>query len=673
MATKFTPPDLIQLPRPSASVPSPNGLLAVYSQSRYNIKDAKQTRSLYLLDISNNHVKELTEPSYNISDYDAFFLDDQHIAFFHQDSGLKETVVQLHVLDISKEGREPYLLTDFPIEFGNIKYNVKHKLMAFSAAVYEDGSLEGAYQRDRDEVSNKKDTAMVFDELMVRHWDTYVTKKKNNLFVVHLSINNGIYKVVDKPINVMKNTHLESPGFPQGDASDYDISPDASHIAFLSKITTRDNAWETSSHIYIVSTTGDTPVVVNGDIPAASSNPCYTPSGLLVYFQMMTPKYESDRNRIVIYDPTTGERRIVAEHWDSSPHEVIASSDSRHLYVTAEKEGRQRIFSIDLNDESISSLTEEHYASSLNLLPSGNILFSSTSMKNPASPHLINVQTKEVKPLALEHGLSKKLHSFKFSDPQDIRFTGALDQEVHGWYLKPADYEEGKSYPVAFLIHGGPQGAWTDNWSNRWNPQIFTGAGYGVIAINFHGSTGYGQDFTDSIGNNWGSHPFHDLEIGLDYVLNKYSYLDADRVAGLGASYGGYMVNWINGHSDKFKVLVNHDGVFSTTGVYYTTDELYFSEKEFGGSPIFPENREGFEKWSPSNFVQNWKTPTLVIHGGRDYRLTVCESLSTFTALQVQGIPSRLVYFPDESHWVLKPANSLKWHHEGKIHRNNQM
>ncbi|KAI8639615.1 Alpha/Beta hydrolase protein [Parasitella parasitica] len=665
MADRFTPVDLIQLARPGVPVPSPNGTLAVYSQSAYNIDQAKTVRSLYLLNINDNTVQELTKPSFDTADTEPFFLDDEHVAYFHHQADSDDKVDQLHVLNLGN--RESYRLSDFPIPVENIKYNSKHRLLAFSASVYNDlQDLDSTLQRDKDIEKTKKDTSMVYEQLMVRHWDAYVKEKKNNIFVVRLEITHDAkYQMADKPINLLQHSGLESPSFPQGDTSDYDISPDASQIAFIAKITSTDNAWQTSAHVYTVSTSGKhEPVAINKDIPAASSCPHFTGSGQLVYFQMYTPQYEADRNRIVVYDPTTEERKVVAESWDSSPHEVTSSLDSKTLYVTAEQKGRNKIFAVDLETEAVDTLTETKYATGLTVLASGEIFYGASSMKHPVAPHVLNVQSKQVKPLAVESGLASKLKSIQFSEPEDISFIGAMDQEVHGWYLKPANFEQSKKYPVAFLIHGGPQGSWNDNWSTRWNPQIFAGAGYGVVAINFHGSTGYGQAFTDSIGGNWGSHPFYDLETGLDYVLDKFDYLDAERVAGLGGSYGGYMANWLNSHSNKFKALVNHDGVFSTTQVYYTTDELYFAEKEFGGSPVRADQRETYEKWSPSNFVQNWKTPTLVIHGGNDFRLTFGESLSTFTALQRQGVASRLLYFPDENHWVLKPANSLKWHNE---------
>jgi acylaminoacyl-peptidase len=298
-----------------------------------------------------------------------------------------------------------------------------------------------------------------------RHWDDFVIEKKNNIFVVDLSIIDRKYKVSSEPINLLTKTGLESPGFPQGDASDFDISADASQIAFVAKSTNKDNAWQTSAHVYIVSTSGkEEPVAINKDILAASSSPHYTSSGLLVYFQMLTPQYESDRNRIVVYNPKTQEKKTITESWDSSPHEVTSSADAKALYVTAEQQGRNKIFCIDLETESVETLTEENYAAGLSVLPSGNILYGVSSMKHPVAPHVLNVSTKEIKSLAIESSLAKKLESIDFADAEDIRFTGALDQEVHGWYLKPTNYEEGKKYPVAFLIHGGPQGAWDDNW-----------------------------------------------------------------------------------------------------------------------------------------------------------------------------------------------------------------
>lgn len=301
----------------------------------------------------------------------------------------------------------------------------------------------------------------------IRHWDAYIQEKKNNIFVVHLSSNTGKYQVSSKPINLLRQSGLESPVFPLGGAGDYAISPDASQIAFVAKINTRDNAWQTSAHVYTVSTSGtEKPIAINNGIPAASSGPYYTPSGDLVYFQMFTPQHEADRNRIVVYNPRTNEKKIVAENWDASPHEVVSSFDSKTLYVTAEEHGRNKIFAVDLETDSVTTLTNEKYAVGLSVLPSGDIFYGASSMKHPVVPHLLTTSTKTVRQLAYEPKLESTVETITLSDPEDIWFTGALNDTVHGWYIKPVNYEEGKKYPVALLIHGGPEGAWGDSWYN---------------------------------------------------------------------------------------------------------------------------------------------------------------------------------------------------------------
>ncbi|CAO3616765.1 unnamed protein product [Cunninghamella echinulata] len=502
---------------------------------------------------------------------------------------------------------------------------------------------------------------------MIRHWDTFVHEKRNHLFVTYLEIVDGHYKLKTTPRNLLKNTDLQSPGFPLGDSSDYAISKDGNELAFVSKITSRENAWQTSQYVYTIRLDDENaqPIAINDDIPAASSGPVYAPqSGRLAYLQMKTPQYESDRNRIVIYNKEKEGRIEIVSDWDRSPSQLIFSNDETTLYAVAEEFGRVKLFAIDLTSQAITALTNEHSVSGVSVISDHELLFSVNSMNHPFIAHSYNTKSKELKRHGVSDPLKKGLSAFQLSKPEEFEFIGALGDTIHGWIIKPFDFDENKKYPVADIIHGGPQGAFDDNWSTRWNPQVFANAGFVVILINSHGSTGYGQKFCDSIGKNWFTYPHQDQMVGLDYVLEKYSYLDADNVVALGASYGGTAINYINGHTNRFKALVNHDGIFNTVNAYYTTDELYFPEREFGGPAYNPIARINYERFSPSNFVHRWKTPTLVIHGGRDFRLVDGEGFSTFTALQRLNVPSRLVYFPDESHWVLKPANSLKWHEE---------
>jgi len=656
----LTPHALVTLPRPGGVMTAPSGKRAVFAQSQYNTTADKSTKNLHVVDLTNSKIHSVTAASLDYQQDDAFFLDDDHIAFYQ--TGKNLDIGQIFVLNIHELNAQPYQLTEFPVDIANIKFHSDSQLLAFSAAVYEDGSLEGARKKDDQIQNEKKDSALAFDSLMVRHWDEFTSEKKNNIFIVKLKLNNGKYRLDGSPKNLLKGSNLESPVLPFGDASNFDVSPDGKQVAFISKIPGPEGAWETSQHVYLVSTEGDQePVAVNRDIPAAASHPAFAPDGTLAYFQMLEPKYEADRNRIVLYDGSS--RTFVAQDWDRSPSSLIFSKDSKTIFVTAEEHGHTKIFAIDRATHSVRTITNKHSASSVSVAD-GKLIFNLASMNHPNVVSSVDIDGGKLTTYSVTDELHMLMKGLDLPQPEEFWFTGSLNHQVHGWLIKPVDFDPSKKYPVAFLIHGGPQGSWGSSWSTRWNPQIYAAAGYVAVAINPHGSTGYGQEFCDAIRKNWGSYPYHDLDKGLTYIIENFDFIDADNVVGLGASYGGYMINWINGHSRRFKALVNHDGMFSTINSFYTTDELYFPEREFGGVPYETLHRLTYERWSPSNYVANWKTPTLVIHGAHDYRLVDGEGLATFTALQRQGVPSRLVYFPDENHWVLKPANSLRWHKE---------
>lgn len=344
----------------------------------------------------------------------------------------------------------------------------------------------------------------------------------------------------------------------------------------------RDSAWQTSQHIYLVPTAGDSsPVAINSDIPGASSYPTYAPDTLTIaYLQMYVPQYEADRNRIILYDRATQSRTALAQNWDHSPSSLAWSVDSDGVFVTAEDKGHVKIFVIDtIKGEKVTQLTDNHSASGISVLSSFTLIFSLSSLTSPSQIYTIS-SAISLSSLSGPPTLRQRsdLHApllspIEFTKPEEFWFTGALGHSVHGWLIRPPGFDPAIRYPLAFLIHGGPQGAWDDAWSTRWNPAVFAGAGFVVVAINPTGSTGYGQKFTNAIRRNWGTLPYDDLDRGLTYVLEKYKFIDPEKVAGLGASYGGYMINWINGHSKRFRCLVNHDGVFSTLNTWYTSGE----------------------------------------------------------------------------------------------------
>jgi dipeptidyl aminopeptidase/acylaminoacyl peptidase len=377
---------------------------------------------------------------------------------------------------------------------------------------------------------------------------------------------------------------------------------------------------------------------------------------------MVRPGFESDRLRIVLYNRASGKSRTLTESWDRSPGSLEWSPDGKSLLATAAEAARQKIFRIDTQSGQPQVLVNDHYNAGASYIAaaagSPRIVFAQDSLVSPAEIFIARADGTERKPIT--HFNDERVKLARMSQPDEFHFNGALGEQVQAWILKPVGFEEGKKYPVAFVIHGGPQGAVEDHFHYRWNPQALAGAGYAVIAVNFHGSTGFGQAFTDSISGDWGGKPYEDLMKGLDHALANYPWLDGNRVGALGASYGGWMINWINGHTRRFKCLVNHDGGFDEYANYYTTEELWFPEWEFKGVPW--EKPELYDKFSPSRYVSQWQTPTLVIHGANDFRLVDAEGIATFTALQRRGVPSQLLYFPDENHWVLKAKNSILWH-----------
>ena len=340
---------------------------------------------------------------------------------------------------------------------------------------------------------------------------------------------------------------------------------------------------------------------------------------------------------------------------------MVFTEDSKHLIVTAMERGREKIFKVSLENGAVHTLVSEGSNSGPIFRPGhSSMIFLSSSAICPFSLQKLDTMSGQIDEIL---GCDPDLEKFELRKPEFVQFPGWGGVAIQALLFKSINFDSSKKHPLALLIHGGPQGAFNDGFSLRWNYQPFLSKGYVVLAINPHGSTGYGQSFTDAVSKNWGGSPFIDIMKGVDWALKTYSWIDKDRMCALGASYGGYMVNWINGHTNRFACLVNHDGMFSTISAFYSTDELWFNEWEFG-IPWDPKARVVYEKWNPERFVDQWRTPTLVIHGEKDYRLTVNEGLSTFTALQRRGISSKLLYFPDENHWVSNVENRLRWYTE---------
>ena len=647
--------DMVRMERVGAPQPSPDGQWLAFTVRSWDADSNKTTTNLWIVSIDGSKLRQLTAAKGRADVSPAWSPDSRTIAFVSNRSGSQQ------VWTIGTGGGEAVQLTEFPVDADNLRWSPTGKHIAFSAEVYPEASMAATAQRDKAQAENPV-KAKKFDRLFIRHWDAWEDGKRSHLFVLPVKhdAQRG-WQADGEAIDLMKGVDADCPTKPFGGAEEFAWSPDGEEIAYTAQL--QDGiAWSTDLNIYTVPVSGGQAKAITAANKATDTGPVYSPDGqTIAYRAMARPGFESDRLRIVLYDRASGKSRTLTEAWDRSPASVEWSPDGKSLLATAGESARQKLFRVDATTGQPQVLVNEHYNSGAAFAGSGaraRLVFAQDSLVSPAEIYVANADGSA--PKRLTHFNDERMKLARVSQPAEFHFAGAGGEQVQAWILKPVGFEEGKKYPVAFVIHGGPQGAVEDHFHYRWNPQALTGAGYAVIAVNFHGSTGFGQSFTDSITGDWGGKPYEDLMKGLDHALASYPWLDGDRVGALGASYGGWMINWINGHTRRFKCLVNHDGGFDEFANYFTTEELWFPEWEFKGVPW--ERPELYDKFSPSRYIKEWQTPTLVIHGANDFRLVDAEGIATFTALQRRGIPSQLLYFPDENHWVLKAKNSILWH-----------
>jgi dipeptidyl aminopeptidase/acylaminoacyl peptidase len=463
-----------------------------------------------------------------------------------------------------------------------------------------------------------------------------------------------------EPVDVMANMDADTPSKPFGGSDEFTFTPDGTELVFTARDVGRREAWSTDFDLYRSPMDGSSaPVCLTEENEAWDCCPLFSPDGkTMARLAMERVGYEADRFRIVLHSWPDGDQRVLTETWDRSPSSLCWSSDGRSLLVTASNLGQKSLFAVNAATGVVRTIVRDGYASAPAAM-GDRILFSSNDLSGPAELYSVRQNGSDLQPLTQIN--AERIASARTGEYEQFTFRGWNDETVYAYALKPADFDASKRYPVAFLIHGGPQGSFGNMFHYRWNPQAYAGAGYAVVMVDFHGSVGYGQAFTDSIRGDWGGKPLEDLQKGLQAALARYPWMDGNRVGALGASFGGYMINWIAGNwPDRFRCLVNHDGNLDERMAYYDTEELWFPEWDHEGTPW--DNPAGYEKHNPVNFVRNWKTPMLVIHGALDYRVVDTQGIGTFNALQRRGIPSKLLYFPDENHWVLKPHNSILWH-----------
>ena len=643
----FTPTDLNALARVSEPQVSPNGRYAVYVQRDVDFDANRGRNDLWLVDLEATAQKprRLTQNAAN--DTNPRWAPDGASIYFLSARGGSMQIWRLPML-----GGEAVQITDYPLDIGTFRFSPDGGRLAITMEVFRDcPDLKCTHERLEVAGANKS-SARSYDALFVRHWDTWRDQTRSNLFVAPVLADGR----AGTPVNVSGTLDADVPSKPMGGDEEFTFAPDGKHLVFSARVAGREEAWSTNFDLYEVPADGAAPPKnLTADNPAWDTQPVFLKNGDLAWLAMRRPGFEADRFAIKLRHD--GAVRDVAAQWDRTISHLNVTHDGRTLLATAADLGQSPLFAIEPASGRVSRLSGDGSVSEFSPAPRGNVVVWH-DLASPPDLYLITSKGERRRLTSVNAALlgARTLGTF-----EQFSFKGWNDETVYGYVVKPASFTAGQKYPIAFLVHGGPQVSFQNQWNWRWNAQAYAGRGYGVVFIDFHGSPGYGQAFTDSISEHWGDRPFEDLQKGLAAALEKYSWLDGKRACSLGASYGGFMQNWIAGKwPDGFRCIVNHAGIFDTRSMYYTTEELWFTEWENGG-PYFAKP-EIHERFNPSSFVTEWRTPMLVTHGEKDFRVPYSQGLATFTAIQRRGIESRLVIFPDENHWVLKPANSIYWY-----------
>ncbi len=649
-AKGLTIDDMLAMQRVGAPVVSPDGKSVAFTVRDTDYEANRGRLDIWTATVDGASIRRITTHAENDSD-PAWSPDGTSLYFLSARTGSSQ------VWRISLSGGEPEQVTKLATDINGYDLFPDGKRMVLAIDVWPGAKTLGDSIKHDEDKAKSKSKARVYENLLFRHWDQWEDGKYSHLFVWTPPDLGG---KADDARDLMSAQTTDSPTHPFGGMEEVDISPDGKTIAFVIRNSGKANAYQTNTDVFLIPADGRTkPVNVTADNKAYDFQPVFSPDGKsLAIRQMKRPVFEADRERLSIIDVATRKTRVVTEAWDRSVGGIAWSADGKTIVTDTANLGHQALFSIDVATGKEKLLVEKGTNSGA-AVAKDRIVFMRDTLKLPGELFTSKPDGSDMRQLT--HFNDARVAKIQFGEYEQFTFKGAKNETVYGFVMKPAGYTGGK-VPVAFLIHGGPQGSFGDHFHYRWNPQTYAGRGYAAVFIDFHGSTGYGQAFTDSISGDWGGAPYEDLMLGLDAALAKFNFLDKTKVVALGASYGGFMINWINGHTDRFKALVCHDGNLDERMAYYDTEELWFPEWDHGGLPW--EKPENYTKHNPIDHVKNWKTPTLVIHGALDYRVVDTQGMSTFTALQRKGVPSKFIHFPDENHWVLKPQNSKLWHEE---------
>ncbi len=649
--------DLISMDRVSEAQVSPDGQWAAYKLSTPDRQANRMASNIWVVSTAGGAPRQLTRSGHD--SHPQWSPDGKRLAFLSNRDG----VYQVYL--ISLEGGEGVALTHLASDADNVRWSPDGKTIAFTSEVYAD-CRDAACNAQRDaERAGSKVKARIYDRLLYRHWDVWSEGKRSHLFVVSAD-------GAGAPGDLTPGADYDVPPVQRGEPEDIAFSPDGSEICFTA-VSDPVEAISTNGDLFVVGVAGGVAPRRITTNPGFDGHPGYSPDGRwIAYRAQLRAGYESDRWRLMLYDRRSGQHINVTEKFDASVEGPVWSADSRTIYFHAEAQMQSPIYAVAAAEGSEPrAIVRDTFNGNLSISADGRTLvFTRSSLTMPAELFAANAGGPAASPGAgsgvrqLTRHNAPKLAALDLNRPEFFAFPSVDGTMVHGMLVRPPGFDPAKKYPLLLLCHGGPQTMWGDSWGYRWNAQIFASPGYVVALINRRGSTGFGQKFTDEINNDYGGKPFEDLMKGVDYALAKYPFVDGTRLGAAGASYGGFMINWMASHAKgRFKVLVSHDGVYSQESFYGATEELWFPEWDLRGKPW--SNPESYRKWSPGTYAAEfgkYKTPTLVIHGELDFRVPYTEGLQFFTALQRQGVPSKLLLFPDEGHWVLKPLNSQLWY-----------
>jgi dipeptidyl aminopeptidase/acylaminoacyl peptidase len=637
----FTIEELMKVRRVADPQVSPDGKSVAFTIGDVNFDGNRVVNQIYVVSIAGGAPKQLTSGEKSASS-PRWSPDGKKIAY----------VTGSQIWMMAHDGGDKKQVTSISTGAGGPVWSPDGNWLAFTSEVYPDCKNDDC-NKQKDEAADKsKVKAHITERLLFRHWDEWRDKKRTHLFVIASKGGDA---------HDLTPGDFDSPPYAAASGDDYSFSPDGKEIAFL-RNPDKVEAVSTNSDILVVSLSGGMPRNITLRNKGYDVSPTYTRDGKsIIYRSQATEGFEADRWRLMSYNRANGLSTEITRGFDLQVDELALSPDGNSVYFTAGERGGHPIYKVSVQGGRPQKVIGDIYAGNLQVAPDDTLVFASSSIAAP--PEIYRGNGGSV--IALTHINSELMGQHGLKRAEEMEWTGALGKKIHGFVVKPSNFDASKKYPLLVLIHGGPQSAWNNSWSYRWNPAVFADAGYVVFAPNPRGSTGYGQRFINEISADWGGKAYTDIMNGVADMVRRNSFIDKSRIGAAGASYGGYMINWIEGHNNdprfQFKVLVSHDGVYNLESMYGATEELWFTDWEFKGTPW--TNPVMYARWSPSKFVNNFKTPILIIHGELDFRVPIGEGLQLFTAVQRKGIDSKLLIFPDEGHWVLKPQNSQLWYH----------